>query len=64
MNILEGMTIKIDELFVMAWETHSQVLEDLFTNKLLEHNNFLFCRRGLLALFSFLFFFFGGGVSF
>lgn len=27
----EGMTIKIDELFVMAWEMHSQVLENLFT---------------------------------
>lgn len=47
-NILEGMTIKIDELFVMAWEMHSQVLENLFTNHLLEHN--IFWSWGLLAL--------------
>lgn len=47
-NIFEGMTIKIDELFVMAWEMHSQVLENLFTNYLLEHN--IFWSWGLLAL--------------
>lgn len=34
MDIFEGMTIKINKLFAMAWEMHSQVLENLLTNKL------------------------------
>lgn len=40
MNIFEEMTIKINELIVRAWEMHSQVLENLFTNKLLKHSTF------------------------
>lgn len=49
MNIFEGMTVKISELSMKTREMHSQVLEKLFTNKLLEHS--IFQGWALLSLF-------------